>query len=40
MQYMLLIYSDERSWESASDDERQAMNREYRQLSGDLREQG
>jgi hypothetical protein len=40
MQYMLLIYSDEGSRESASDDERQAMNREYGQLSGDLRAQG
>jgi hypothetical protein len=40
VQYMLLIYGEEGTWESASDDERQAMYREYGQLSGDLRAQG
>jgi hypothetical protein len=40
MQYMLLIYGEEGTWESTSDGERKAMNREYGQLSGDLRAQG
>ena len=40
MQYMLLIYTDEAEWESRSDDERQALYREYSRLSDDLRARG
>ena len=40
MQYLLLIYNDEASWESLSEDERQAVHREYFQLTSDLRAQG
>jgi hypothetical protein len=39
MQYLLLIYSDEAIWESLSEDERQAVHREYFQLTSDLRAQ-
>jgi hypothetical protein len=40
MQYMLLIYSSEQAWQSASDDERKGMMGEYRKLAEDLRESG
>jgi len=39
MQYLLLIYSDEAIWESLSEDERQAVRREYSRLTSDLRAQ-
>jgi hypothetical protein len=39
MQYLLLIYSDESVWESLSDEERQAIYREYGRLNSDLRVQ-
>ena len=39
MQYLLLIYSDEAIWESLSEDERQAVHREYFRLTSDLRVQ-
>jgi hypothetical protein len=40
MQYMLLIYGEEGSWESYSEDERQSIYAEYGKLNGDLRMQG
>jgi hypothetical protein len=40
MQYLLLIYNDEEAWSSLSEDERQAIHREYGRLTGDLRAQG
>jgi len=40
MQYMLLIYGSEGSWDSYSDEERNAIYEEYYALSNDLREQG
>ena len=40
MQYMLLIYSQEDGWEALSDEERNALYREYSQLSDDLRDKG
>jgi len=40
MQYLLLIYGDEARWEAAGDDARQAMYREYGELTDDLRAQG
>ena len=40
MQYLLLIYGEEGAWDAYSDDERNAIYREYSQLSADLREQG
>ena len=40
MQYMLLIYGSEGSWESRSEEERGAIYEEYFALSRDLREQG
>jgi hypothetical protein len=40
VQYLLLIYNDEAGWESLSEDERQAVHREYFQLTSDLRAQG
>jgi hypothetical protein len=40
VQYMLLIYSSEQAWASATDEERQAMMGEYRKLAEDLRERG
>jgi hypothetical protein len=40
MQYMLLIYGEEGSWESYSEDERNAVYAEYGKLNGDLRMQG
>jgi hypothetical protein len=39
MQYLLLIYNDEALLESLSEDERQAVHREYFQLTTDLRTQ-
>jgi hypothetical protein len=39
MQYVLLIYSNEAIWESLSEEERQAVHREYFQLTSDLRAQ-
>lgn len=40
MQYILLIYAEERAWESLSEDERHAMYAEYGRLNGELRAQG
>jgi hypothetical protein len=40
VQYMLLIYGTEGSWESYSEQERKAIYQEYYALSNDLREQG
>jgi hypothetical protein len=40
MQYMLLIYGAEGSWEGLTDDEQKAVYEEYFALSNDLREQG
>lgn len=40
MQYALLIYGAEESWDSLSDDERGALYREYGALNSELREQG
>jgi hypothetical protein len=40
MQYMLLIYSEPGSWESFSDEERNAMYQEYFSLSRRLRGEG
>lgn len=40
MQYMLLIYGEEGSWEARSEDARNAIYEEYYALSRDLREQG
>jgi hypothetical protein len=40
MQYMLLIYGDEQSWSSLSEEELQAVYAEYGRLSQDLRERG
>jgi hypothetical protein len=37
MQYMLLIYGEERAWDARSDAERKAMYEEYTQFSRDLR---
>ena len=40
MQYILLIYGEEASWEGYSDDERAAIYAEYGTLNGELRAQG
>jgi hypothetical protein len=40
MQYMLLIYSEPGSWESYSEEERNAMYEDYAALSRRLRDQG
>jgi hypothetical protein len=40
MQYMLLIYGAEDSWEGLTEAERTAMYEEYFAFSNDLREQG
>ena len=40
MEYMLLIYGEEGEWEALSDDERDALYREYFQLSDDLAARG
>ncbi|HEX6701773.1 MAG TPA: YciI family protein, partial [Gaiellaceae bacterium] len=40
MQYMLLIYNDERAWASLAEDERSAIVREYFALTDELREHG
>ena len=40
MQYMLLIYSAEQEWAHLSDEERNAIVREYFALSDELREKG
>ena len=40
MQYLLLIYGAEGAWESHTEDDRQAMYREYSAFTNDLREQG
>jgi len=40
VQYLLLIHGAEEQWESRTDEEREAMYREYSALSNDLREQG
>jgi hypothetical protein len=39
VQYVLLIYSEPSAWESLSDEEREAMYKEYFALSRELREQ-
>jgi hypothetical protein len=40
MEYMLLIYGEEGSWEERSEDERNAIYEEYYALSRDLRARG
>ena len=40
MQYLLLIYDDERAWGARSADERRAMMQEYRAYGDSLREAG
>ena len=40
MQYLLLIHGAEGQWESRTDEEREAMYREYAAFSDDLRDQG
>jgi hypothetical protein len=40
MQYMLLIYDDERAWASLSDEERGGIYQEYSAFTDDLRTQG
>ena len=40
MKYMLLIYHDEHSWDSRTEDERQNTYAEYRQLIEELRSSG
>ena len=40
MQYMLLLYNDEKVWASLSDEERAAIVREYFTLTDKLRAQG
>jgi hypothetical protein len=40
MQYLLLLYGDERRWDSRSDDERNATIAEYMALSQELAAQG
>jgi hypothetical protein len=40
MQYMLLIYGDEASWDGATEEQRQAMLAEYGALTQDLRDKG
>jgi hypothetical protein len=40
VQYMLLIYSSEQAWQSASEGEREEMSGEYRKLAEDLQKSG
>ena len=40
MKYMLLIYHDEQSWDSRTEDERQKTYAEYRQLIDELKSSG
>ena len=40
MKYMLLIYQDEQSWNSRTEDERQRTYAEYRQLIEELKSSG
>ncbi len=40
MKYMLLIYDVEKEWDALTDDERQKIYGEYRQLSEELRSNG
>jgi hypothetical protein len=40
MKYMLLIYEAEQAWEKLSEDERQQVYGEYRQLIGELQAAG
>ena len=40
MQYMLLIYDQESTWQGMSEDERNGMMQEYFQFSEDLRKSG
>ncbi len=40
MEYMLLIYSDERAWASLPDDERNAIIGEYFALTEEMRDRG
>jgi hypothetical protein len=39
MQYLLLIYGDESQWDALSDDDRNGIYGEFRQLGADLSEQ-
>jgi hypothetical protein len=40
MQFMLLIYTDEKEWEALSDEKRNSLVREYFALTDELRAQG
>jgi hypothetical protein len=40
VQYMLLIYGEESGWQSASDEDRGAMMKEYRDFTEELRSSG
>ena len=40
MEYMLLIYTDEKAWAERSDEDRQAVFREYYELADELRDHG
>jgi len=40
MKYMLLIYSDEKTWATMTDAERQAMMGEYLKFTGDIKASG
>jgi hypothetical protein len=40
MKYMLLIYHEEQAWNSYTDDERQQIYREYRELIQELQSKG
>jgi hypothetical protein len=40
MQYMLLIYGEESGWQSASDEDRAAMMKEYRDFTEELQSAG
>ena len=40
MKYMLLIYHEEQAWDSYTEDERQKIYGEYRQLKEDLESKG
>lgn len=40
MKYMLLIYHDEQEWNRHTENERQAIYREYRELIGELQSRG
>jgi hypothetical protein len=40
VQYMALIYADEKAWETLDDDERAEVHRRYRELADDARAAG